>query len=404
MRAKHTLEELLAAYREHGSYRKAAGALGYVNHDAVRWRLKHAAAHGDIGFEPVLPGFEVKETSAKIDGVWVRQARERGPEFQTPAGHVVKGVSALVDGEGRTIQQWVKTREDDVVPGLVDALEKRFAETAAPLIPSLECQLDVDLMEVYPIADQHFGMLAWGRETGDAYDMKIGAARLRDCAARLISQAPAAETALILNLGDFFHADDTRNTTPEHGYTLDVDSRYFKIVEAGVALLVDVIELALQRHGRIVVKNLPGNHDPHAYVVLTIALKERYRAEPRVIVDAEPGDFFYRRFGNVFIGATHGHKTKPDRMVMDMAVTRRADWAACDYRYFYFGHIHHESAIEVGDVRVESFQTIASKDAFNHSHGFNAGRALVGITLHARDGEIGRHRVNLPQPMKKVTS
>jgi hypothetical protein len=87
-------------------------------------------------------------------------------------------------------------------------------------------------------------------------------------------------------------------------------------------------------------------------------------------------------------------------MVMDMAVSRRDDWAAADFRHYYFGHIHHETAKEVGDVRVESFQTIASKDAFSHSHGFNSGRSLTSITLHAQDGEIGRHRVNIRPPKR----
>jgi hypothetical protein len=87
-------------------------------------------------------------------------------------------------------------------------------------------------------------------------------------------------------------------------------------------------------------------------------------------------------------------------MVMDMAVSHRDDWAKADFRYFLFGHIHHETALEVGDVRCESFQTIASKDAYSHSHGFRAGRSLTSITLHAHDGEIGRHRVNIPPPKR----
>ncbi len=39
-------------------------------------------------------------------------------------------------------------------------------------------------------------------------------------------------------------------------------------------------------------------------------------------------------------------------------------WIAPKYRVFYYGHTHHEAAKEVGDVRVESFQTLAAKDAY----------------------------------------
>ena len=204
------------------------------------------------------------------------------------------------------------------------------------------------MLSIYPIADQHLGLLAWGRETGDAYDLKIGCARLRDCTKRLVAQSPPSETAIILNLGDWQHTDDEKNVTPGHGFTLDVDSRYFKLVQAGVDLMVDVVELALQKHQKVIVRNLPGNHDPHAHVALTMGLRGHYREHPRVTVLVEPSEFFYYRWHNNFIGATHGHKIKPAKMVMDMAVSHRDDWAKADFRYFLFGHIHHETALKLG--------------------------------------------------------
>ena len=88
---------------------------------------------------------------------------------------------------------------------------------------------------------------------------------------------------------------------------------------------------------------------------------------------------------------------------MNMAVTQREDWGETDYHWFLFGHIHHETVKEIGDVRVESFQSLAARDAWTASHGYCSGNSLTSVTLHEDDGEIGRHRVNLVSPFRKRT-
>jgi hypothetical protein len=86
---------------------------------------------------------------------------------------------------------------------------------------------------------------------------------------------------------------------------------------------------------------------------------------------------------------------KPDRMAMSMAMLRPADWGASLFRWFVFGHIPHDSVKEVGNVRCESFETIAAKDAYAASHGYLAGQSLNCVTLHRERGETGRHKVNV---------
>ena len=165
----------------------------------------------------------------------------------------------------------------------------------------------------------------------------------------------------------------------------------------------DVIELAKQKHRTVIVRTIPGNHDPHAAFALTVALSAFYENDPRVTVDDTPGEYFFHRFGQTLIGAHHGHRMKPERMAMKLATDCREDWGATRYHWFLFGHIHHETVKEVGDVRCESFQTLASNDAHHHASGYSAGRSLSSVTLHREDGEIGRHRVNIPPPRMIVT-
>jgi transposase/predicted phosphodiesterase len=404
-------EELKATvelYERTGSISQASRSAG-VSKDTIRTRIHKAAERGLMGTKPVLPGFRIKEASRQInaDGdverEWIKQAKEHGEPFSLPDGHIIKGISALTDEDGKLIQQWVKTKTDTVTPDLVAALKETFKEYAgkAEVIPGPD-HSDESLLSLYPIADQHIGLLAWGKETGeDDYDLKIGVERLRSCATRLISQSPASKYAIILNLGDWNHNDDQTNMTPGHGNILDVDTRYFKILQAGVQLMMDIIELALQRHETILVRNIPGNHDPHASIALTVALGAFYSSNPRVVVDDDPGDFFFHRFGETLIGATHGHKCKPDKMAMAMAVRCREDWGATKYHWMLHGHFHRQAAEEIGDVRVEGFQTLAANDAYSASHGYNSGKSLNSITLHFDEGEIGRHRVNFAPAWKK---
>lgn len=399
-----TLRRTLAAKAEHKTVSATARALGYQR-STVRDHEHEAARRGLLGFKPVLPGFEIKQTSTQKDDAgnvekeWIQQRPARGEKFALPPGHIVKGISARADADGNVFDQWIKTKLDNAIPDLVAALTAVFKAYKGKARPAARPVANLaSLLSVYPIADLHLGMQAWRRETGEAYDLSIAIRRAKSMIAQLVAQAPASRTALILNLGDWQHNDDQRNATPRSHHQLDVDSRYPKILAAGVELMIELIELAKRRHAHVIVRNLPGNHDPHASVALTLALKFFYARDKRVTIDDDPGEFFFHRFGATLIGAHHGHKAKPDRLAMAMAVNRREDWGATHYHQFFFGHIHHETAKEVGDVRVESFQTIAGKDAHAAGGAYVSGKSLVSVTIHRRDGEIGRHRVNIAPP------
>jgi hypothetical protein len=391
------------AYKEHGSERAAARALG-ISKTAMHESLRRAAEQGLLGFKPVLPGFELKRSSAQLDAdgavqkEWVTQHKESGPKFQMAPGQILKGASAFVDGEGRIRHQWIKTKEDSSAADLVQVLGDAFKgyRGRSQLVPRPRV-VERDLMTVYPIADQHLGLLAWGRETGSSYDLKIAEKRLLDTAGLVMAQTPRSRYGLIINLGDWYHANDQRNVTPRSGHQLDVDGRWYKVLMAGVKLMMRIIDMALAKHEIVEVANIPGNHDPEAARAMTVALAMFYANNKRVKISF-PGDLFFRRFGATLIGAAHGDKMKPDRMAMTMATTRRREWGATAYHWFLFGHIHHETAKEVGDVRCESFQTLADKDNYAASGGYNSGQSLTAITLHHRRGERGRVRENIPPP------
>lgn len=363
---------------------------------------KRDAEVGRLGFDPVLPGYRVSRTAVEQDGDgevtrrWIEQKPERGEVFELPVGQVVKGVSALVDEDGRTIAKWIKTREDHGVVDLIEAVRDAFGSYAGAAAPvPAPHYANGDLLTVYPIADLHLGMHAWGKETGENYDIKIAERRAVSMLGQLVAQSQPSQEALILQLGDFFHMNDQKNMTPRSGHILDVDGRWPKVLATGVRLMMKLIDLALTKHQVVRVKILPGNHDPDAAVALSVALSIFYESHERVIIDDSPSLIFYYRFGKVLLGATHGHTMKPDRMAMAMATDCPVEWGLTIFKHVFFGHIHHESAKEIGPVRVESLNTIAAKDAHAHNGGYRSGQAMNAITFHKELGEVGRHRINV---------
>lgn len=320
-----------------------------------------------------------------------------GPVFEIPQGHTIKGVSALTDPEGRILAQWTKTREDgQSTQNLIEALQEAFAaHEGLGALPEFEGSPDLESLTLYPLPDLHLGMMSWGAETGESYDLKIAETLIRQSMDRLIAASPASETAVILGLGDLFHANDQSNRTPRSGHQLDVDGRFPKVLRAGVNLMMHIIGRAAQKHPRVVVRILPGNHDPESSLALAVALSVFYAGNIRITIDDSPSPHWYMRHGKVLLAGTHGHTLKPPAMAMLLATDRPADWGASVYRHMVFGHVHHESAKEIGGVRVESFSSPAAKDTYATAGGYRSGRALNAITYHAEHGEISRNRVNI---------
>src|ERR1700691_1984285 len=104
-----TSEQCIAAVealKQHNNNQsRAAIALG-LGRAAFQHRLHRAAILGLAGTEPVLPGFAIKSVSTQKDDAgntqkeWIQQ-RQLGEEFKLPDGHVIKGLSALTDSDGR---------------------------------------------------------------------------------------------------------------------------------------------------------------------------------------------------------------------------------------------------------------------------------------------------------------
>lgn len=247
-----------------------------------------------------------------------------------------------------------------------------------------------DLCAVYPLMDAHVGMLAWGRETGSQdYDLGHAAQDMRHAFAKVLALTPAAEQAVLIIGGDFFHADDNRAETPANRHKLDVDGRFWKVLDVGIGIIAETIHKLLQKHARVMVRVLRGNHDPHSSMTLNFALAERYRNETRVHIEKDPRDLFMMQWGKCAIFAHHGDKGKPQQMALYLSDVCPF-WSETRHRHYLTGHVHHDHAKDLGPLRYESLRAFCPPDAYAASMGYGGRRALQSITFHKADGLVLR--------------
>jgi hypothetical protein len=238
-------------------------------------------------------------------------------------------------------------------------------------------------------------MFCWAKEVDIDWDLKIAEEKLEDSISRLMSCSPYTETAVILGGGDQLHSDTNQNVTAKSGNPLQVDGRYSKVMEVACRIFVHTVDKAMEKHRKVEVRILIGNHDEHSSIALAYFLKAWYRDEPRVIVDVSPSLFWWRRFESVLLGATHGHMAKPEQMASIMAHRRAEDWGKTKYRFCHTFHVHHsgKTMTENGGVITEVHQTPIPQDAWNHAMGFLSGRSLCSIVYDPEMGEVARSRV-----------
>ena len=290
---------------------------------------------------------------------------------------------------GATYWKAPEIAPEEIAERLMDTLG---AIALAPVIPA-PARSDENLLTVYPIADAHIGMMAWGKETGEDYDTAIATERLRNWIGRAVEASPASGHAVILGVGDLTHADDQSNMTPRSKHVLDVDTRHFKTLDATISALAYCAEYAAMRHTKVTIRILPGNHDMNTYMAVMFALSERYRENPRITVQKEPGEFWVHQHGKCLLAAHHGHGGKPDRMVMYLADEYAQMWGATRHRVIWTGHLHHAKIADIGGATWEQLRAVTARDAYAVGNAYVARAQLQAITFDAEQGEILRVKI-----------
>jgi hypothetical protein len=292
--------------------------------------------------------------------------------------------------EGKKVSTtwWAKPKatdiaSDDYLQRVVDAFENIPA--AVPV--AIPAAVDADLCNVFPLFDVHWGMHAWGMETGGAdYDLKIAEADMKRSFETVLRRAPAAAAAVLIIGGDFYHTNDGREVTPANQHNLDADGRYQKIIDTSINVMAYVVERIAARHGSALIKVLRGNHDVESHHVLRVGLGQRYRQCDCITVDDGPRDLFMHQWGKTSLFAHHGDKMKPEQLVLKLADVCPF-WTQAPARYAYTGHKHRHASERIGGVVWEQLEPFCPADAYGAS--FVNRRALRVDTYDINNGRVG---------------
>ena len=322
----------------------------------------------------------------------------RNPKLHTqgaPKHYMLRGVSTLLDQDGVMRAQWVKTQKRTVTP---DELQKVYKDALrlvrAPKRKSLVTADTTQQLAVYPLGDPHIGLLAWHRETGKNWDLKIAMDTHADAISRLVLVAPRSQHAVFAPLGDNMHGDGYGNTTTA-GTRVDVDVRYPKMLRACCAMLIGATDQLLAHHEHVTVVLPSGNHDTTSAIAQREILDAHYRNEPRVTVRPNTAAHLYVRWHSNLLGFHHGDKTKAKDLPSIMANDRAKLWGLTKHRRWYCGHVHHESTKELIGAVVETFNTLAAGDNWHVGQGYRSRQRACMDVLDAQNGKIARHEITL---------
>lgn len=380
-------------------YVQMSGAWTRAKREVLGQEIDHALESAPV--DPLPPDMELVRISTttgpegEIRGQSTTVRPPRPEPREIPEGMALQRISTYTGADG-SVGQWViaqaqgRSKEQILEELLRDLPEKIPVREGCIPAPTVDVE---DILAVYPLGDPHIGMLAWGRETlDDDYDLDIAGRLLRSAIDDLAMSTPRAKQALIVNLGDFFHSDSDEKRTLRSKNTLDVDSRWAKILRVGLDTMTHLIDRCLEAHELVRVINEIGNHDDQSAIMLGIALDRHYSQEPRVSIDLSPAHYHYHRFGRCLIGTTHYLRKSAD-LESIMAHDCAGDWSETEHRYWLVGHVHHAKKDETRNCLVESFRTLSPRDAWAAGAGYRAGRDMCRISLHREHGEISRSTV-----------
>jgi hypothetical protein len=324
-------------------------------------------------------------------------APEAEMDYRSPVGFNVKGTSTLINkATGETMLQWIKT----------DANREAQEELQREVIESLKAELPKykpvdhskislpDLATVYTLTDCHVGMKAWGKETGADWDLDIAERTIVDTFYALICASPDSETGVVAQLGDFLHADSITPVTPTSGHLLDADDRFSKVVQVAIRILRRVIQMALEKHKRVIVLMAEGNHDLSSSIWLRELFKAVYENEKRVSVIDSVLPYYVYQHGKTLLAWHHGHLKKNEQLPILFASQFSEVWGNTIKRYVHTGHRHHTEEKEHSGMTVIQHSTLSARDAYAARGGWMSERRALAITYHKDHGEVSRVSVN----------
>lgn len=265
--------------------------------------------------------------------------------------------------------------------------------------------VDPVLLEIAPM-DAHLGMLAWGRECGEPWDLDAAVEAYVETTMKALTAARFYDVERILFVvgNDLIHADTLQGgkvATTTAGTAQDMDTRLPKIFTAARRAVVQCIDAAREiAHVDVLV--VAGNHDQQTSYRLGEVLNAWYRLDDRVDVLYSPAKRQGYQYGKNGFLFTHGEEFKRKREPLALIFADEFPdlWAQSEYREVHCGHFHSTQSMrynpdpeltETRGVRLRVLPALTPADAWHVESGFRHHRAVTALAFHREGGLAGLH-------------
>ena len=377
--ATNRQSEIIDAVIKHGSQKKAAAEL-------------------DINSRTLERSLQTLKRNASRRG-W---SPDHDMTHSVPDTHVVKGVSTFYDEHSNPIRQWVKSdlkKESQeaalqaFADALVDDLPKYKPLPSKPLTGASEA------LTAYVIGDAHIGMRATKKRNGDSdWNLEIAERVTVGAIEKLVQASGPTEVGVMIQLGDFGHADSLHHTTSSGQNHMDMDGDYGDSVAAQVRVYKRCIDMLLANHEKVIVIIVRGNHDSSTSRCMNVMMQSFYSHEKRLEIRDNASKWQHLEWGNNLLVTHHGDRVKLQRAFEHIVASLSKEWGRCDNRHLIMGHVHHHTSVEKSGMECETFQALPSADNWHSDSGFTgAKRTMSAIVYDKKHGEIQRHKVGINQ-------
>lgn len=249
------------------------------------------------------------------------------------------------------------------------------------------------LLEI-DIFDPHFGKLAWGKETGEDYDIDIAEERYMTALSSLLQKASAFEKIdkILFPIGnDLMHTDTVTKTTTA-GTPQDVDTRWQKMwLKTRAAVMRGIVMATEVAPVDIVI--VPSNHDFQSIFYLGDLLECYYEKNKNITVDNQPKARKYYRYGKCGIGFTHGNEENIKELPMILLRENQKEWSHVEYMEWHIGHWHKKKQLQFvtaddnKGITLRYLRSLSGADAWHYIKGYIG--SIKGAESFIWDKEYG---------------
>jgi len=174
-------------------------------------------------------GIKERTVRAIVASIEANAAKKgMGFDGNIPDGYRLRGRSTLLDADGNTKIEWIKTEVDkERMEEMMREITQELAQGVKPWpVVKKPAKTTKDLCTVYTITDYHIGAYAFKDETGDDWNLEIAENTLYQGISDMMAGSPDSEQAIFCQMGDFLHWDGLAAVTPLSKHILDGSGRY----------------------------------------------------------------------------------------------------------------------------------------------------------------------------------